>query len=510
MATQPQWLENAVFYEIYPQSFNDTNADGIGDIPGIIEKLDYIKELGANAIWMNPCFTSPFNDAGYDVEDYYTVAPRYGTNEDLKHLFEQAHKRGIHVILDLVPGHTSYTHKWFKQSCKADRNEYTDRYVWTNSVWADYPGMAFLKGISERDSSVATNFFSTQPALNYGFYELDPKAPWQQPMDAEGPMSTRNEMKNIIRFWLEMGCDGFRVDMAGSLVKNDPESKGTISLWQDIRAFLDKEFPNAAFISEWGEPSKSLKGGFHMDFLLQFGPSHYMDLFRNEPFFSKKGQGSVKEFIKTYNYYMESTDGKGLMCIPSSNHDMPRISNQLDNDELKVAFAFLLSMPGAPFIYYGDEIGMRYLACIKSVEGGFGRTGSRSPMQWDKSLNAGFSTAPKDKLYIQLDDSADRPDAYAQMNDENSLRSEVKRLIAVRQQNPALQASAKIEFISDDYPLIYKRTADTQKITVIINPIDKQNTVDNVSGKIIYTVGGAKLEGSKCVVDGCSAVFIEQ
>ena len=510
MATQPQWLENAVFYEIYPQSFNDTNADGIGDIPGIIEKLDYIKELGANAIWMNPCFASPFNDAGYDVEDYYTVAPRYGTNEDLKHLFEQAHKRGIHVILDLVPGNTSYTHKWFKESCKADRNEYTDRYVWTNNVWADYPGMAFLKGISERNASVATNFFSTQPALNYGFYELDPKAPWQQPMDAEGPMATRNEIKNIIRFWLGMGCDGFRVDMAGSLVKCDPESKGTISLWQDIRAFLDEEFPNAAFISEWGDPSKSLEGGFHMDFLLQFGPSHYMDLFRNEPFFTKKGQGSVKEFVKTYNYYMDSTDGKGLMCVPSSNHDMPRISNQLDTDELKVAFAFLLSMPGAPFIYYGDEIGMRYLGGIKSVEGGFERTGSRSPMQWDKSLNAGFSTAPKDKLYIQLDESANRPDAASQMNDENSLRSEVKRLIAVRQQNPALQASAKIEFISDDYPLIYERTADTQKITVIINPIDKQNTVDNQSGKIIYTVGGAELKEGKCVVNGCSAVFIEQ
>lgn len=207
---------------------------------------------------------------------------------------------------------------------------------------------------------------------------------------------------------------------------------------------------------------------------------------------------------------MDSTDGKGLMCVPSSNHDMPRISNQLDTDELKVAFAFLLSMPGAPFIYYGDEIGMRYLGGIKSVEGGFERTGSRSPMQWDKSLNAGFSTAPKDKLYIQLDESANRPDAASQMNDENSLRSEVKRLIAVRQQNPALQASAKIEFISDDYPLIYERTADTQKITVIINPIDKQNTVDNLSGKIIYTVGGAELKEGKCVVNGCSAVFIEQ
>ena len=130
-----KWLDNAVFYEIYPQSFNDTNADGIGDFQGIIEKLDYIKELGCNAIWINPCFLSPFGDAGYDVADYCRVAPRYGTNEDLKRVFEEAHKRDMHVLLDLVPGHTSVEHPWFKESMKADRNEFTDRYVWTNNVW---------------------------------------------------------------------------------------------------------------------------------------------------------------------------------------------------------------------------------------------------------------------------------------------------------------------------------------------------------------------------------------
>ena len=130
----PKWLENAVFYEIYPQSFCDSNGDGIGDIPGIISKLDYIKELGCNAIWMNPCFASPFGDAGYDVADYYQAAPRYGTNADLKRLFNEVHKRNMHILLDLVPGHTSVAHPWFKESCKADRNEFTDRYIWTDST----------------------------------------------------------------------------------------------------------------------------------------------------------------------------------------------------------------------------------------------------------------------------------------------------------------------------------------------------------------------------------------
>ena len=196
-----KWLDNAVFYEIYPQSFNDTNADGIGDFQGIIEKLDYIRELGCNAIWINPCFLSPFGDAGYDVADYCRVAPRYGTNEDLKRVFEEAHKRDMHVLLDLVPGHTSVEHPWFKESMKADRNEFTDRYVWTNNVWEAPEGMGSLRGISERDGACAINFFSNQPALNYGFYQSDPEKPWQQSFDDEGPQATLAAMEDVMRFW---------------------------------------------------------------------------------------------------------------------------------------------------------------------------------------------------------------------------------------------------------------------------------------------------------------------
>lgn len=178
----PNWLNDAVFYEIYPQSFKDTNADGIGDFKGILEKLDYIKELGCNAVWMNPCFASPFLDAGYDVSDYYTAAPRYGTNEDLKQIFVKAHELGMHVILDLVPGHTSVEHPWFRESMKAAKNEFTDRYIWTNDVWEAPEGMGSLRGISEREGACAVNFFSHQPALNYGYYR--PQKPWQQAVDA--------------------------------------------------------------------------------------------------------------------------------------------------------------------------------------------------------------------------------------------------------------------------------------------------------------------------------------
>lgn len=507
-----KWLNNAVFYEIYPQSFNDTNGDGIGDFNGIIEKLDYIKKLGCNAIWINPCFESPFGDAGYDVSDYCKVAPRYGTNEDLRHLFDEVHKRDMHVLLDLVPGHTSVQHKWFKESMKAEKNEYTDRYVWTDSIWETPKNMGSIRGFSDRDGTCAVNFFSHQPALNYGFYKCE--RPWQQPMDAEGPKATLEAMKDIMRFWLGMGCDGFRVDMAGSLVKNDEDGKGTIKLWQNVREFLDREFPEAAMVSEWGEPDKSIQGGFHMDFLLHFGPSHYNDLFRcEEPFFSDRGKGDVSEFVSKYKENYEKSEKKGLICIPSGNHDMDRLARTIKGDNLKIAFAFLLSMPGAPFIYYGDEIGMRHVEGLTSVEGGYGRTGSRSPMQWDSTTNAGFSSAPKEALYIRQDESADRSTADAEMADENSLWHEINRLIEIRQSHKALLSKGEIEFVyaeKNEYPLAYVRSSGDEKILVIINPADREVSFEsNPSlGESIYSFGGkASAENGIITVPAKSAGF---
>ncbi len=509
---QPAWLDNAIFYEIYPQSFNDTNGDGIGDFNGIIEKLDYIKELGCNAIWMNPCFESPFGDAGYDVSDYYSVAPRYGTNEDLKRLFEEVHKREMHILLDLVPGHTSIEHKWFKESMKAEKNEYSDRYVWTNSIWEQPEGMGCIRGISDRDGSCAVNFFSNQPALNYGFY--NPKYEWQHSMDSEAAMATLEELKNIMRFWLKMGCDGFRVDMAGSLVKHDEDGKGTIKLWQNVREFLDREFPHAAMVSEWGEPDKSIKAGFHMDFLLHFGPSHYNDLFRCEtPFFSDSGKGDISEFVEKYIENYEKSEKKGLICIPSGNHDIDRLSRSIHGDNLKIAFAFLLSMPGAPFIYYGDEIGMRYIENITSVEGGYNRTGSRSPMQWDSSVNAGFSSAAKDKLYIRMDESDDRPTVEAQIADKSSLYNEIKHLIKIRQSYKALQSNGEIEFVyaqKDKYPFAYIRSTANEKIMIIINPSNKEVIFDcnYLPKQAIYCLGGEVSElNGKITVPAKSAGY---
>ena len=228
------WLNNAIFYEIYPQSFYDSNGDGIGDIPGIISKLDYIKSLGCNALWINPCFDSPFKDAGYDVRDYKKVAPRYGTNEDLQRLFQIAHEKGIHVLLDLVPGHTSEEHPWFLESTKAEKNEFSDRYIWTSNAFMPGDGMPFVGGEFPRNGTYILNFFKCQPALNYGY--LKKNFNWQKSMDDPACEATLEAMLDVMRFWLDLGCDGYRVDMAASLVKNDDEAySGTSKIWQKVR-----------------------------------------------------------------------------------------------------------------------------------------------------------------------------------------------------------------------------------------------------------------------------------
>ena len=492
MGKKAEWIDEAVFYEIYPQSFKDTDGDGIGNIRGITEKLDYIRDLGCNAIWINPCFESPFGDAGYDVSDYYRVAPRYGTNEDLAELFSEAHRKGMHILLDLVPGHTSWEHPWFKESQKAERNAYTDRYIWTDSIWESPEGYASLRGISDRDGSCLVNFFTHQPALNYGFYK--PDRPWQQAMDSEGALATRNEIRNIMRFWLSKGCDGFRVDMAGSLVKNDEEGRGTIALWQDIRGFLDREFPEAVLVSEWGEPDKSIEAGFHMDFLLHFGPSHYNDLFRCEaPFFCGKGDASA--FVDKYLESCGKARRRGYICIPSGNHDMDRLARHVRGDKAKIAFAFLLSMPGVPYIYYGDEIGMRYVEGLTSVEGGYGRTGSRSPMQWNGGRNAGFSDGEENSLYIPIDPDADRPTVEKQSAEEGSLLNEVKKLIAVRRSHKALMNPGDIEFLSKGAagePLVYMRSCEGERILVALNPTETDHRLEDSHLKeLLYVLGDA-------------------
>ena len=472
----PNWLKEAIFYQIYPQSFYDSNGDGIGDIKGIIQKLDYIEDLGVNAIWLNPCFVSPFQDAGYDIADYYKVDPRYGTNDDLKKLFNELHDRGIKICLDLVPGHTSIEHPWFKASCKHERNKYTDRYIWTNSMWdGNDDKIKLINGYADRDGSYATNFFYCQPALNYGFAKPDSKKTWEQSTNAPGPVSMRNELKNIIDFWLKQGADGFRVDMAGTLVKNDTNKKETIKLWREIREWMQKQYPNAALIAEWGNPQEAISAGFDLDFMIHFGVSGFEHLLlRDDCFFRGKGGKGIKHFLDPYLQEVSKTKGRGYISIPTANHDFKRLrSGGRTLEDLKVIFTMLITWAGIPFVYYGDEIGMRYLENLPSKEGGYDRTGTRTPMQWDESKNAGFSMAPVDELYIPIDSRKRIPNVKAQETNSRSLLNHVKKLIKLRKSYKALQADGElIPILSQgkESPFVYIRMYKNEKFLIALNP----------------------------------------
>lgn len=489
-APLPAWLRDAVAYEIYPQSFCDSNGDGIGDLPGAISKLDYIKELGANLIWLNPCFDSPYRDAGYDVRDYYQVGERYGTNEDLVRFFEEAHARGIRVMLDLVPGHTSDEHPWFKASGQHERNEYTDWFIWNDSVWSyPEPPLRSIAGNAERDACYITNFFHFQPALNYGFANPDPNQPWQQPIDAPGPKAVRTEMRKVMKYWLDKGCDGFRVDMADSLIKGLGKETGMREIWGEIRTWIDEAYPEAVLLSEWSDPKHAIPSGFHLDFLIHFNNSAYTSLLRKPDgfgmgankyaasFFDRSGRGSIREFLDIYEEAKEITTGLGYICLPSGNHDIaPRLAHRRNQADLEVIFAFLLTAPGIPFIYYGDEIGMQGVQGLPSKEGGYVRTQCRTPMQWDGSANAGFSTGNPEQFYLPLEPAADRPNAADQQADPASLRSFVQEMIKFRRENPALLADGEyttLHAADDQLPYVYQRAHDGKSLIIALNPADR-------------------------------------
>ena len=479
----PSWLKDAVFYEIYPQSYYDSNGDGIGDIPGIIQKLGYIAGLGCNALWLNPVYDSPFWDAGYDVRDHKKVAPRYGTNEDLFRLFSEAHCLGIHVILDLVPGHTSFDHPWFIESKKAEPGPMSGRYVFTKSVWDMPPGYRWVSGLTERDGNYLASFFSSQPALNYGFNIIDYPG-WQDPPDHPDCLATIEAMKDVMRYWLDNGADGFRVDMADSLVKNDDDKTATSLLWRSIRGMLDDEYPEAAMVSEWSDPERAINmAGFHMDFYLDHWHNGYHSLVRsrvdgqNRSYVSKNGPWDVTGFTSDFVPKYEATRGNGYISFITCNHDTPRLTRFLDESEIRLAYAMLFTLPGVPFLYYGDEIGLRFIEGLHSKEGGYNRTGTRTPMQWDAGRNLGFSDADPSKLYLPVDNSADAPTVASQQGLPGSLLNTVKSVITLRRRFEDLNADGDFEVVHaqpGDPLFVYRRGS----LFLFVNPGDKDAVMD--------------------------------
>ncbi len=505
------WLNDAVVYEIYPQSFYDANGDGIGDLKGILSKLDYIQDLGFDAIWLNPINPSSFRDAGYDVTNFYDVDPRYGTLEDYQALTAALHERGMKIIFDLVAGHTSIDHPWFQESCKMERNQYSNRYIWIPGAFESGSGIA---GVGERDARYIPNFFWSQPALNYGY--AHPAEEWQLPVDHPDCQQTRQELKNIISFWMDLGTDGFRVDMAASLIKGDKDHSQLKLLWKEVKDLMHEKNPDSVLIAEWGNPAKAIDAGFDLDFYLHSGGVAYTSLFRYEKgrntthsvlgvghsYFNRDGKGNVNIYFDRITSDLSFINGRGKIGHITGNHDIPRLAYRRTPDEVKAALAFLFTMPGVPFVYYGDEIGMDYIEGLPSKEGGYIRTGSRTPMQWNYDKNHGFSTS--DTPYLPTDRRINAPTVEDQLGDENSVLNTVKKLIALRKNNPALWADGSFEIIDKGYPVVYTRKQGEQTILIAINPSNAPREFCNSCMKEILLSQNAIVEGDTVFLSGVS------
>ena len=552
----PDWLNNAVIYQIYPSSFKDSDGNGIGDIQGILSKLDYIESLGITAIWFNPLFESGWIDGGYDVIDYYRVDPRFGTNNDLVEFIEEAHKRGIKVLLDLVPGHTSDKHPWFIQSSEDKNLRYSDYFIWSDrlpdakaeqdlaEMLRDPNYMQNTRGnwmISDcqRNKYYYKNFYACQPALNFGFAHPDPSRPWEQGVDAPGPRAVKRELMNIIAFWYDKGVDGFRVDMADSLVKGDPDKTETIKLWREIRAWSDANYPDHVLMAEWSDPKFCLASGMNVDMyinrtsktnrLMYFDRKHqanggaYFTLNGCQPSLedlygnlwpedkidrSVTASAALKEYYDHYTDAIAWTKDWGYYASITGNHDHLRLNTGDRNspDQLRVMLTWILTT-NLPILYYGDEIGMRSLVDMPNVEGanhnGKERAGARTPMQWSGGVNAGFSDCAPSEIYLPVCPQwtpatsypaylawkaagsknltgRGAPTVESQENDPLSLLNWTRRIIELRKSTPAFWADSEFTSVynaQNPYPMVYTRSDGAQTWIVALNPTGKKQTV---------------------------------
>ncbi|MBE0696959.1 MAG: maltose alpha-D-glucosyltransferase, partial [Anaerolineaceae bacterium] len=411
----PLWYRKAIFYEMYVRAFCDSNDDGHGDLRGAAQKLDYLQRLGVDCVWLTPIYPSPLKDDGYDISDYYNVHPQYGTLEDFQYFLDEAHKRNIRVILDLVLNHTSDQHPWF-QSARSDRNSpYRDYYVWSdtdqkfqdariifldteksNWTWDEQAGQYFWH-----------RFYSSQPDLNFDNPRL------------------RDEMKNVMRFWLDKGVDGFRADAVPYLFEREGTNcenlEETHAYLKELRRYIDIHYAGRILLCEanqWPEdviPYFGDNDEFQMGFHFPIMPRIYMSLRKGErtplvwimsrtPQISKFNQWCI--FLRNHDELTlemvtpEERDWMWNEYAPDPRMRLNlgirrRLAPLLDNDRRKIALAnsLLFTMPGTPIIYYGDEIGMGDNIWL------FDRNGVRTPMQWTAGPAAGFSGAAAEKFY---------------------------------------------------------------------------------------------------------------
>ncbi len=484
------WYKDAVIYQVHVRTFQDSNGDGIGDFPGLEQKLGYLQDLGIDAIWLMPFFPSPLRDDGYDIADYYSVHSSYGTLADFQKLLESAHSRGIRIIIEMVLNHTSDQHPWFQESRSSTDNPRRDWYVWSQTD-DRYKGTRIIFLDTEKSNwswdplSKAYywhRFFSHQPDLNY-----------------DNP-AVRDQMWEVMRFWLEMGVDGFRLDAVPYLVEREgtncenlPETHAVL---KELRRELDKQFPGRMLLAEanqWPADLRPYFGDgdeFHMAFHFPLMPRMFMglkledrkpiiEILQQTPEIPPSCQWSlflrnhdeltlemVTDMERDYMYDSYAEDKTMRLNLGIRRRLAPLLQN--DRRRIELMNGMLMSLPGTPIIYYGDEIGMGDNINLGD------RNGVRTPMQWNGGWDAGFSTAEPDRLYAPLIQNPvygyPAVNVLSQIGSEHSLLRWMQRLIRVRRSTEVF-GRGLIEFIhpANHRILAYVRHLGSEAVLAVNN-----------------------------------------
>jgi maltose alpha-D-glucosyltransferase/alpha-amylase len=486
--SDPFWYKNAVFYEVYVRAFYDSNDDGHGDLNGLTLKLDYLQSLGVDCLWLLPIYPSPLKDDGYDISDYMGIHHDYGTLDDFKDLLAAAHARNIRLIMDLVINHTSDQHPWFQTARTDKHSPFRDYYVWSdtdnkfsqariifvdteksNWTWDEVAGQYFWH-----------RFYSSQPDLNF-----------------DNP-AVRAEFIRIIRFWLDLGVDGFRVDAApyifereGTNSENLPE---THAFLKEIRKFVDQNYPDRILLCEanqWPQEVRDYFGNgdeFHLAFHFPLMPRIFMAL--------RSGDTSPIAWALTHTpaipencqwcTFLRNHDELTLEMVTEEQRQWMweqyapdprmrlnlgirrRLAPLLDNDQRKIglAFSLLFTLSGSPIIYYGDEIGMGDNLSLPD------RNGVRTPMQWEAGRNAGFTQAKT--IYSPVNDvppfHSEKVNVMSECADAGSLWSRVQRMISIRKSHPALYCG-NLTMVDCGSPAVatYLREESRERVLVLQN-----------------------------------------
>jgi alpha-glucosidase len=487
------WWQAGVIYQVYPRSFQDANGDGVGDLAGIRRRLPYLADLGVDAIWLSPIFPSPMADFGYDVADYTDIDPTFGTLTEFDTLLDAAHRHGLKLILDLVPNHTSDRHPWFLASRASRQSTKRDWYIWKDPAADGGPPNNWL---SEFGGSAWQYDEQTKQYYCHTFLAAQPDLNWRN-------LEVRRAMYDVMRFWLERGVDGFRVDVIWHLIKdedfrdNPPDPKfgpgqkpkrALIPLYtadrpevhdviREMRRVVD-EFSDRLLIGEIYLPIERLVAYYGRDLAGLHLPFNFALL--NAPW-------QARAIAKLIDEYERLLPPGGWPNWVLGNHDRPRIASRVGAAQARVAAMLLLTLRGTPTIYYGDEIGMEQVAIpaekthdpVERNLPGFGRDGCRTPMQWDAGTYAGFSAV---EPWLPLEEAYRQRNVAVLQADECSIYQLHRRLIALRRRHPALHAGSYRPIEAGGNVLAFVREARDEKILIALNMGGQTAGVDLPTG----------------------------